>query len=352
MSRTGRAAPTAPVTARAHANIALVKYWGKRDRDLNLPAAGSLSLTLAALTTTTTVRFDRDLSADRLVLAERGQGGRVQTGAALTRLSAWLDLVRAEAGIDAHAEVTSENDFPTASGLASSASAYAALALAASRAAGLSLAGPALSRLARRGSGSAARSIYGGFVRMHDGAVPSDGDGGDSPEARDPRAYAAPIEGAATWPLRMVIAVVGGGVAKSHGSRDAMEHCAATSPLYPGWLACVPDDLKRAEAAIAVRDLGALGEVAEASALAMHAAAIASRPAVLYWQPATLACMAAVRELRARGVPAYFTMDAGPHVKVLTEAASSDQVATALRAIPGVTDIIVSAPGGAAEVLA
>ncbi|WP_428263804.1 diphosphomevalonate decarboxylase [Haliangium sp.] len=326
---------TAAVTARAHANIALVKYWGKRDRELNLPAAGSLSLTLAALTTTTTVRFDPALDRDRLSL-----DGRPETGSALTRLSAWLDLVRARAGISARAEVVSANDFPTASGLASSASAYAALALAATRAAGLDLDPRALTVLARRGSGSAARSIHGGFVRMHAG------DGRSSEQA-----FAAPLDAAADWPLRMVIAVVGGGRAKAHGSRDAMDHCAATSPLYPGWLACVPGDLARAEAAIAGRDLVELGQVAEASALAMHAAAMASRPAVLYWQPPTLACVAAVHELRDQGVRAFFTMDAGPHVKVLTSAAEAARVAARLGVVDGVTEVIESAPGGPAEVV-
>jgi len=326
----------AAVTARAHANIALVKYWGKRDAALNLPAAGSLSVTLDALTTTTTVRFDPALDGDSLEL-----DGAAAGGPALDRLSAWLDLVRARAGVDWRAEVTSSNDFPTAAGLASSASAYAALALAASRAAGLDLDARELSVLARRGSGSAARSIHGGFVRMHAGSA---ADGGD--------AFAEPIAVDPPWPLRMVIAVVGGGAAKEHPSRDAMDHCAATSPLYRGWLDCVPGDLDDASRAIAARDLAGLGRVAEASALAMHAAAMASRPAVLYFQPATIACIDAVWTLRRRGASAWFTIDAGPHVKVLTEARSARRVAAALAEVPGVTRVIDSSLGGGAEVIA
>ncbi|ACY15910.1 diphosphomevalonate decarboxylase [Haliangium ochraceum] len=327
--------PHGAARARAHANIALIKYWGKRDRARNLPAAGSLSLTLAALTTTTSVRFDPALAGDRLVLDHR-----VEDGKALARVSAWLDLVRAQAGIDTRAEVVSANDFPTASGLASSASAYAALALAATRAAGLTLDQRALSILARRGSGSAARSIYGGFVRMHAGARD---DGSD--------AYAEALDEAGDWPLRMVVAVVGGGQKKTHGSRDAMEHCAATSPLYAGWLSCVPGDLDSAARAIAARDFDALGQVSEANALAMHAAALASRPAIVYWQPATLACLSEVRALRERGVGAYATMDAGPHVKVLTRADDAEAVAAAMRSVPGVSDIITSTSGGGARVL-
>ncbi|MGN6109344.1 MAG: diphosphomevalonate/mevalonate 3,5-bisphosphate decarboxylase family protein, partial [Kofleriaceae bacterium] len=183
------------VTARACANIALVKYWGKRDALLNLPAAGSLSLTLAALVTETTVRFDPELSQDELIL-----DGAPASPGDLRRISGFLDLVRARAGIPIHARVTSHNEFPTASGLASSASGYAALALAASRAAGLALSDRELSILARRGSGSAARSVFGGFVRMHAGSTNED-------------AYAEPLATPGIDRLlervRMVIAIVG-----------------------------------------------------------------------------------------------------------------------------------------------
>jgi len=320
-------------TARAHANIALVKYWGKRDSQLNLPAAGSLSLTLAELTTTATVQFLPGAARDTLVL-----DGQPAPAPALARLSSWLDLIRSRAGHSLHAEVSSANDFPTASGLASSASAYSALALAASAAAGLELDARELSILARRGSGSAARSVFGGFVLMHGGTLP---DGSD--------AFAEPLPSPGDWPVRMVVAVVAGGAAKSHSSRDAMEHCARTSPLYRAWLDTVPKDIAEARAAVAEQDLHALGAVAESSALAMHAAAMASRPAVLYWRPETLACMQTVRELRGEsGVAAYFTIDAGPHVKVLTSAEHADGVAASLLRVPGVTDVIVCAPGGPA----
>lgn len=323
--------------ARAHANIALVKYWGKRDRALNLPSAGSLSLTLEALTTETTVGFGQP--SDRFVL-----GGVEIGGAALGRITAFLDLVRERAGISTGAEVISENNFPTASGLASSASAYAALAVAASVDAGLELSPSELSVLARRGSGSAARSVFGGLVSMRAG---SRADGGD--------AHAVPIEnreGVADWGLRMIVAIVGGGKAKAISSRDAMDHCAQTSPLYRGWLESVPGDLAAARGAIERRDLDGLGEVCEQSALAMHAAAIASRPAIRYFRPATIALMDRVAELRYRhGVPAYFTIDAGPHVKVLTLADHAAEVAAALAGIDGVSDVITSGPGGPARLI-
>ncbi len=318
------------ITAQACANIALVKYWGKRDSVRNLPAAGSLSLTLKALVTETTVEWDATLEQDELVL--NGQSAPPDRD--------FLDLVRTIAGFEKRARVISENRFPTASGLASSASGFAALALAATRAAGLDLSQRELSILARRGSGSAARSIFGGFARMHAGMKP---DGSDS--------YATPIETELTEQVRMVIAVVGGGVPKTHGSRDAMEHCAQTSPLYRAWIDQVPRDLATAEAAIASRDIRALGELAEANALAMHASAIAARPAIIYWQPSTLAALAAVRDLRKNGLAAWATLDAGPHVKVLTTREDAEKVATTMRDVDGVTATMISEAGGPAEVI-
>jgi diphosphomevalonate decarboxylase len=327
-------------TARACANIALVKYWGKRDPWLNLPAAGSLSLTLDALVTTTQVTFDPALASDELVL-----DGAPARPAELARTAEFLDLVRglvrgaAQPAI--RARVVSKNEFPTASGLASSASGYAALAVAATAAAGAALSPRALSILARRGSGSAARSVFGGFVRMHAGRADDGSDG-----------FAEPMASPLIDRVRMVIAIVGGGAPKSHGSRDAMDHTAATSPLYRAWLELVPRDLAAAEAALAAGDLEQLGAITEANALAMHASAIAARPAVIYWQPATLAAIAQVRALRAAGRAAWATMDAGPHVKVLTSVTDAGAVAAAMRAVPGVTDVSIAAAGGPAAVLA
>lgn len=322
-------------TARACANIALVKYWGKRDARLNLPAAGSLSLTLDALVTTTQVTFDGAFADDDLML----DGTQARPGE-LARTRAFLELVRQLTGTTQRAHVVSKNEFPTASGLASSASGYAALALAATAAAGATLSPRALSVLARQGSGSAARSLFGGFVRMHAGTAE---DGHD--------AFAEPLASPLTSSVRMVIAIVGGGAPKSHGSRDAMDHTAATSPLYRAWLELVPRDLVAAEAALAAGDLEALGALAEANALAMHASALAARPAVVYWQPATLAALAEVRALRAAGHPAWGTMDAGPHVKVLTSADHAARVAAAMRDVPGVTEVAIASAGGPATLV-
>lgn len=315
--------------ARANTNIALVKYWGKRDAALNLPAVGSLSLTLEGLSTRTSVAFDGSAAADSLVL-----NGEPADARALGRIAKFLDIVRARAGIKEHARVESANDFPTAAGLASSASAFAALALAATRAAGLQLDDRELSVLARRGSGSAARSIFGGFAEMQRGQR---ADGEDS--------FATPI--ASDWDVRLVIAATVTGP-KSTLSTDGMRHTAETSPYYDAWVRMSEADLKSARDAIARHDLEALGTVTEASCLSMHASAMAARPAVVYFHGATIEGWRIIQELRKSGVPAWFTCDAGPHVKALTVAKHADEVE---RALSRLGRTWICKPGPRAEVL-
>jgi diphosphomevalonate decarboxylase len=321
-------------TAHAGTNIALVKYWGKRDAPLNLPAAGSLSLTLKELGTRTTVRFDPSLGAEDRVR----MNGREADAKSRERVVRFLDLVRAEANLTARADVVTENSVPTAAGLASSASGFAALALAASRAAGLSLTPAQLSALARRGSGSAARSIFGGFVEMHPGVLV---DGSD--------AIAVALPEGDGWPLRLVVAVTAEGE-KSIGSTAAMERTERTSPFYAAWVDSVPRDLVDARLAIAERDLERLGRVAERNAVRMHASAMAADPPILYWNAVTWSAMQTVRDLRARGTAAYFTIDAGPHVKVLCLADDVPVITRALDETPGVLRTLVTSPGPGARV--
>jgi diphosphomevalonate decarboxylase len=324
------------VTARAGTNIALVKYWGKRDQALNLPATGSLSLTLAELGTTTRVRFREDGTTGDTVQLDAAVADAAFAG----RVSRFLELVRQRAGRRMAAEVSTRNTVPTAAGLASSASGFAALALAATRATGLALEAGELSALARRGSGSAARSIHGGFVEMAAGQRP---DGAD--------AIARPLLGPEAWDVRLVVAVTATET-KAIGSTEAMQRTAATSPFYPAWVEAVDRDLADARAAIEARDLPALGAVVERSALRMHATAMAAEPPILYWKPATLAAMRAVADTRASGGPAgYFTMDAGPHVKVLCRAADAPPLAALLAAVPGVHHTLIARPGPGASVV-
>ena len=326
------------VTARAGTNIALVKYWGKRDKALNLPAAGSLSLTLANLGSETKVRFAPD--------AEAPEGGdRISLNGApappqfAERVRRFLDLVRQQAHVGLPAEVETHNSVPTAAGLASSASGFAALALAAARAAGMKPSPPELSALARRGSGSAARSIFGGFVEMAAGVRP---DGSD--------ACGQALLPADAWDVRLVVAITDQ-QPKAIGSGEAMERTAQTSPYYQGWLEAVAQDLPAARAAVMARDLPGLGQVAERNCLRMHACAMAADPPIVYWNGATLAAMETVRRLRAAGGEAFFTIDAGPQVKVLCTAQQAATVEPALAATPGVLRTLVLRPGPGAELV-
>lgn len=306
----------------AHSNIALAKYWGKADAVRNLTAVPSLSLTLAALRTVTTVRFDESLAADELDL-----GGAIVTGRPLQRISKLLDSVRAEAGLATRARVESVNDFPTAAGLASSASGFAALAMAATRAAGLEFSLEQVSALARAGSASAARSLFGGYVSL--GA----------------RAECAErVAAGSDFPLEMLVAVTLSGE-KETASTDGMGHTQNTSPYYTAWVEAAPAIYEQVHAAVLARDFDALGPAVEQSALAMHASMLAARPALIYFAPATLRVMERVRAFRKRGGRAFFTMDAGPHVKVLVEPSAAGELERELAKIEGVTQVLRSAAG-------
>lgn len=320
--------------AQAQPNIALVKYWGKRDAALNLPATGSLSITLESLWTRTRVRFDAGFERDALRL--NGAGNDRQ----LARVSACLDLVRERAGISHRANVETRNNFPTGAGLASSASGFAALVVAAGRALDLDLEPRELSILARRGSGSAARSIFGGFVEMAAG-VRDDGED----------ACAAPLAGAADWPLTVVVAVTSR-EAKGIGSTEGMDASRRTSPFYGGWVAGAADDLEAARCAVRERDFAALAEISEHSCLKMHATMLATRPGLVYWRGATVECLHRVRALREReGLGVFFTIDAGPQVKAVCLPGDAARVAAALADVAGVETVLTSALGDGARVI-
>jgi diphosphomevalonate decarboxylase len=327
-SKPGRA------VARALANVALVKYFGKRDAKLNLPAAGSLSLALEPLETITAVDFTADLDNDVVLLA----GGPAPEAFA-ARVSRFLDLVGALAGGRHRARVETRNAFPTGAGLASSASGFAALALAASSALGLDLDEPELSALARRGSGSAARSVPGGLALWQAGTA---ADGSDS--------FARCLLDPGEWDLRLVAGVVESGP-KAVGSTDGMEHSRKTSPFYEQWVRIAAADLEAAVAAVTARDLERLGIIAEDDALAMHAVALAARPSVAYLKGPTLDALRLARELRAKGVGAWWTCDAGPQPKLLCDGADEPAVAAALSGLPGVREVLRCRLGGGVELL-
>ncbi|UOQ56779.1 diphosphomevalonate decarboxylase [Leucobacter allii] len=322
-------------TARAYPNIALVKYWGKRDEELILPVAGSLSLTLDALPTTTTVRLAPDAEADAFALNDAPQ-----TGEAAARVSRFLDRVRGLAGSGARAVVDSRNEAPTGAGLASSASGFAALATAAARAYGLELAPRELSRLARRGSGSAARSIVPGVAVWHAG----DDDAGS---------FAEPVPAPE---LRMVIATVDT-AQKAVSSRAAMRRTALTSPFFPAWITSTEESLAAMLEACAAGDFTRIGRITEAHAMRMHAVIQSCDPPIRYLAPASVALFDRIAALRGEGLEAYGTADAGPNVCAIVRPEQAEELADELRGLGGrlglgAEAVRVVGPGPGAETLA
>jgi diphosphomevalonate decarboxylase len=315
-------------TAKAHTNIALIKYWGKRDEELILPMNGSVSMTLDEFYTITTVAFHKHLAEDRFVLNGELQGMKEQA-----KISNFLNNVRELGKSNLFAEVISENHVPTSAGLASSASGFAALAAAAAKAMNLNLTGTELSRLARRGSGSACRSIFGGFVEWRKGERE---DGTDS--------FGVPLVHQDYWDLRILVTILER-KPKDVTSRDGMRRTVETSPFYSGWLSTVEEDLAVAKEAILNREFETLGRVAEANALKMHATTLAANPPFTYWQNDTLSVMKKISQIRDSGLPVYFTIDAGPNVKVLCESKNVSQVRELLLSVPGVQDVIACRPG-------
>lgn len=314
-------------TARAQPNIALIKYWGKRDRVNNLPAVGSISVTLADLYTEMCVSLDETLASDRLVVNE------LENAAMLPRISACLDNVVGRSR--RHAQIDSRCNFPVAAGLASSASSFAATVVAASAASGSTSSTAELASLAGRSSGSAARSLYGGFVELRN--TPGD-------------VSVETILDGDQWPLKVIIAVTSEG-AKPVSSGEAMEISRKTSPFYSSWLESQSDDLDVARAAIREQDFEKLAGVCEHNCLKMHSVMWASRPAIVYWNSATLNCMQTVRDLRSTGSAVFFTIDAGPQLKAICLESDEQRVREALSATTGVVDVLSSGLGDGARLL-
>lgn len=318
-------------TAVAHPNIAFIKYWGNRDDRLRLPANGSISMNLDSLQTQTTVEFDSALPADRLTI-----DGVPAAESQLQRVSEFLDIIRAMANISTRARVESRNNFPAGVGLASSSSAFAALALAATAAAGLQLDEAALSHLGRRGSGSASRSVPGGFVEWR--AADSDAE-----------SYASSIASVEHWDLVDCIAIV----SEAHKATGSTEghRLAGTSPLQAARVQDTPRRLETCRQAILHKDFSLFAEIVEQDCHLMHAVMMTSSPALHYWLPASVAVMIAVRDLRSSGTQACYTLDAGPNVHVLTLAAEAAQVAENLEAVPGVIRVLRAGRGGPARLV-
>jgi len=310
--------------AKAQPNIALIKYWGKRDTRRNLPAVGSISVTLADLFTTMSVELDDSLRND--VLTVNGQ----EDLAMLPRVTRCLDTVAGKGR--ASAKIDSEGNFPIAAGLASSASAFAALVVAADAATEQGCDTAQLASLAGRASGSAARSLFGGFVELENA--------GEDVSLRC-------LRSADDWPLQVVVAITASGP-KAVSSTEAMEISRKTSPFYTRWVEQQGLDLDEARLAIAQQDFSKLAAVAEHNCLKMHSVMWGSRPPMIYWNSITLACMQTVRELQSQGVAVFFTIDAGPQLKAICEPADELRVREALVNTAGVEDVLVSGLGSGA----
>ena len=314
-------------TAQAQPNIALIKYWGKRDIEKNLPAVSSLSVTLDSLWTKMAVEFS-DMDESDVLTVNQLSNQRL-----LPRISACLDLV---AGVDRpRACIISEGNFPIAAGLASSASAFAALVVAASKASGKYRDRLSLARIAAAASGSAARSLFGGFVEL---------------QAGDTSIEVETITAADDWPLSVVVAITEES-AKPVSSGEAMIRSAETSPFYSSWLEQQADDLASARDAVLRKDFAQLAAVSEHNCLKMHSVMWGSRPPIVYWNGATLSCMEAIRRLQSEGHAVFFTIDAGPQLKAICLPDETHLVRSTLDACAGVVRTMVSGLGVGAMLL-
>ena len=279
---------------RANTNIALIKYWGKKDDALKIPYNSSLSMTLDKFYTETMVEYDPTLTSDRLYINDKKIEGQ-----ALQRVQDFMHVVRERYDIKHYAKITSYNHVPSSAGLASSASAFAALAKASTL--HLNLSDKEVSQLARLGSGSASRSIYEGFSKWNRGT-------------NHETSYAEPIEMEPWDDIRMLVCMVND-KEKPYLSSEAMKETVDNSVYYPSWVKQSEKDFYKAEAYIKNHDLEKLGPLIQENALRMHASLLAINK--WYFEPDTIRIMNTIRDLQ-KNIPVYFTMDAGPNVKLLT----------------------------------
>ncbi|GAA6114754.1 diphosphomevalonate decarboxylase [Apilactobacillus apinorum] len=310
-------------TARAHTNIALVKYWGKENEELIIPANSSISLTLDEFYTDTSVIFDSTLQQDMITINSEIVNDE--------KISKFLDIIRHKSGINLFAKVESINHVPNSAGLASSASAYAALATAGSKAAGLELSDKELSMLARRGSGSATRSIFGGFAAWNKGTD-------------DQTSYGYSIEDPVKMDINM-IAIVLNNSPKKISSRLGMKISYETSPFYDSWIKQTNEDFETIQNAITNGDFSTLGQTAELNAMRMHSLTLSANPSYLYLNKDSLLVIEMVKELRDKGIECYYTMDAGPNVKIICQKKNIKAIVDNLSNQFSQDQIKVSGPG-------
>lgn len=310
-------------TAVAPTNIAFIKYWGRKDEILRLPTNGSISMNLSSLSTTTTVEFDKKYSKDEVTI------NGVQNEKESLRVIKHLDRVRSLAHISEKAKVVSNNNFPSATGLSSSASGFAALTVAASAASGLKLNEKGLSILARQGSGSACRSIPDGFVEWIDG---------DTSET----SYAESIFPSDHWDIVDIATVVSDekkDVLSSEGQR-----LVGTSPFMSTRLSRISEKIIQCKKYIKDKNFKSFGELVESEALELHAIMLTSQPSLIYWLSATVRLMKLVKKWRSEGLPVYFTVNTGQDIHLICEKKDLGSLEEKLRMVQEIKKIIVSYP--------
>lgn len=322
-------------TARARANIALTKYWGKRSEDLMLPYNSSVSVTLKEFYATTTVSFSKEYKNDSFMLNKKNAKEKE-----LKKILNPLNKIRKLAKLKMRAKIVSENNFPTAAGLSSSSAGLAAFALAASKAAGLNLSSKQLSVIARLGSGSATRSVLGGFVEWKKGTKKN---GSDS--------IAVQVLPENKWKNFRMLTTIITTKRKKISSTSAMKQTVKTCPFYKAWLNTIDADIRRIRKAIKEKSIEKVGEIAEHNCLKMHSLMMTTKPAIIYWQPSTLEIMHSVIQLRENSVPCYFTIDAGPNVKVVCEKKHEKKIKENLLKLKGVKKVVSCSPGKGVELL-
>ena len=311
--------------ARAHSNIALIKYWGKIDSELHIPQNNSLSLTQDAFYTDTKVLFSDDLPKDEFYLNYQKQDAKE-----VVKISKFINIFRNLAGINLPCRVESHNNMPSAAGFGSSASAYAALTKALDDSLKLNLDSKNLSILARRGSGSACRSIYPILVEWQKG---------DSNET----SYAVPFD-PADFPICTVTMALSGD-RKKFSSRKGMQISVDTSPYYSAWKEYSKKSLDDIKKAIKDKNITKIGEIAEQNALAMHSLTITAQPSFFYFNEDTLKAINAVHNLRDQGYALHFTIDAGPNIVIICDFADANQIKELLKLEFPTKDLIISRPG-------
>lgn len=315
-------------TAISPSNVAFIKYWGRKDEGLRLPANGSISMNLSNLQSTTTVEFDPGLKSDEIIINGEKESAE--------KVSKHLDRIRKPAKIQEKARVVSKNTFPRGTGLSSSASGFAALTLAAAKAAGLKLSEKELSILARQGSGSACRSIPDGFVEWLDGETSE-------------TSYAYSIFSPDYWDIADVVVILTEkqkDVSTTEGQKRVV-----SSPFYPVRLAHMNDRIRRIKEAMERKDFASFGEIAEAEALELHAIMLTSYPSLIYWYPETITIMKAVKKWRAEGLEAYFTLNTGQNVHLICKQKDAERVMKLVREFGKIGDVIINKPAQGARII-